>query len=260
MKSGLPTLLLFVGAILAGALAVFFANKYITSQVDAKRAELERQYEKVVVVVPKQDLRPGTRLSTALVASRPVPKAFVHADAIRSENFELINNTTLIFPVNKGEPILSTHISNRSGSSLSKLIDDGKRALTFPVDIEASMTGMLKPNDRIDLIMTISDGSAKKTMPLLSNVDVLATGERVDELSQVSDVGRFQTITLLVASEEAAKIIHAQDVSDLSVLLRSPTDKANAFNKAVTKDTLLGKVKRKAVRRSRGIEVIKGAE
>lgn len=260
MKSGLSTLLLFIGAILAGVLAVFFANKYITNEIDSRRAELESQYEKVQVVVPNQNLRAGTQLQSGLLAGRSVPKAFVHADAVRAENFALLNNATLLFPVNQGEPILSTHVSNRSGSGLSKLIEEGKRALTFPVDIEASMTGMLRPSDRIDLIMTISDGkSGKKTVPLLSNVDVLATGERVDEFSQSSDTGRFQTITLLTSSEEAAKIIHAQDVSDLSILLRAPTDKAAAYDTAITKDILLGKTKKKVIRR-RGIEVIKGSD
>ena len=63
----------------------------------------------------------------------------------------------------------------------------GKRAITFPVDEINSISGMLQPGDKIDLIATIRQLNNDVTYPLLQDVQILATGT---QLSPRDDDGK----------------------------------------------------------------------
>lgn len=244
------TSLLFLGALSSGAGAAYFTDYYIDSEVSAYRRDIEKDYQPVDVVVPKVALRPGEALSIDKLAKRPMPRKFVHSDAIRPDDVAGLEGHRATASVNSGEPLLLSHISKRRGSSFSSLIGDGERALTFPVDIESSMTGMLRPGDRIDLLMTLRDDKETVTVPLKKNVEIMATGPVVDELVQSEKGYRYQTITLLVDTADAAQITHARQVGTLTVTLRSPADANTDFSHRVTLDSLLGKVAAKKKKRT----------
>lgn len=244
MKNKL-TLFMFLGAIVTGITASYFANRYIDTRVAEHKAMLDASYKMMEVVVPKRELRQGELLDTSFLAIRKVPLRFAHSDVIKPATIGEVTGHRVLSPVRPGEPLLKSHVSHSRGNGFASLIEDGKRALTFPVDILSSMSGMLRPSDAIDLLVTLRDGKTEKTMPLLTNVEILATGSRVDELSQQDPRGRYQTITLSVSAEEAARITHAKEEGTMTVTLRSPEDDAPTYDVPVTKQMLLGKLKRK---------------
>src|SRR5690606_7328429 len=112
------------------------------------------QYRLVNVVVAKTDLAPGAILSNQTVAVREVPSTFLHADAVRSEHWGDIAGRVLSRSIRGGETVLNAHLAQGLGAGFSAQLPDGTRALTFPVDEEASIAGMLAPGDRIDLLFT----------------------------------------------------------------------------------------------------------
>ncbi len=257
------TLFLFVGAIIAGLAAAFLANSFISTKIADHKTALDKQYTSIEIVVPTKNLRKGTILDASVLAVRKVPRAFIHQDTVLPGTVADVVTHQLVHPVNKGEPLLMSHMSKSRGKGFSSLIEDGNRALTFPVDIIKSVSGMLRPGDRIDLLMTLDDNKIKKTLPLLVGVEVLATGEQVDEEFTNNEVSaRYQTITLLVTSENASRIILANQAADLSVVLRSPNDNGPTFAEAMTVSRLLGKEKASTSRR-RGpprIEIIRAGK
>lgn len=261
MALGKATVFLVIGALASGGAAAYFADTHISNEVRAKKQSLDELYKPVQVVVPIQDLRPGDMLSANNLAIREVPGAFVHSEAVTPNNVDLALNHRVVHPVNDGEPLLLFHVSETTGSGFSTMIGEGQRALTFPVDIVSSVSGLLRPGDRIDLLATLRDGNEQVTKPLLTNVEILAAGNAVDQLD-VPD-SRFQTITLSVAPLDAAKITHAQNIGKLTVILR--TGKAGeladgGYGKEITLNTLLGrsKPKKQAVKAKRQIEIIRG--
>lgn len=262
MNNSRATIFLFVGAIIAGIAAAYLANSFINNKIKEHKANLDKQYESVGVVVPNQNLRKGAILSKGMLSVRNVPRAFIHKDTVMPATVDDVVSHQVVFPVNRGEPLLFSHVSKARGKGFSSLIEEGKRALTFPVDIINSVSGMLRPNDRIDLLMTLSDDNVEKTLPLLTDVTVMATGAQVDEEFQNNQMSaRYQTITLLVSAEDAARIIHANKAADLSVTLRSPNDQQLGFQTEMTNDILLGKTKRKrTVNRKPRLQVIKGGD
>lgn len=243
MKGGLVTGLMVVGALGSGGAAAYFANGYIDTTVNNRRAELNAQYEPVRVVVANADLRPGTFLSGQTVALRDVPRAFLHAEAVRADNWSGVAGRVLTHTVRSGEPVLESHLARDVAAGFSSQLAHGMRALTFPVDDEASISGMLAPGDRIDLLFTTMSGNESVTLPLLLNIPVIATGIRtVTNATYLDDKrqsGQYNTITVSVTPQDAAKITLAQDAGKITTTLRQPADDLPIQIARITKNTLL---------------------
>ncbi len=262
MAANKATILLVVGALSSGGAAAYFADTHISSEIRAKKALLDAQYKPVQIVVPTKNLRPGDMLHGDNLAIREVPGAFVHAETVTPANVDLALNHRIVHPLNDGEPLLLFHISESTGSGFSTMIEEGQRALTFPVDIISSVSGFLRPGDLIDLLATLNDGGKQITKPLLRNVQILAAGKAVDQLD-VPDA-RFQTITLSVSPLDAAKITHARNIGKLTVVLRTgkgPEKTEDGYGKAITLNTLLGRPEsgsKKVAKKARTVQIIRG--
>jgi pilus assembly protein CpaB len=243
MKGIWTTALMVGGALAAGGGAAYFANGYISSQMRTEREQLHSQYQLVSVVVAKADLAPGAILSSQTVAVREVPRTFLHTDAVRSEQWSGIAGRVLSRAVRSGEAILNAHLAQGLGAGFSAQLPDGTRALTFPVDEEASIAGMLAPGDRIDLLFTTAAGNDSVTVPLLFAVPVIATGARTqtneNALPDRLQSAPFRTITVAVTPADAAKITLAQEAGRISVALRQLNDRSDTRIARVTKSSLL---------------------
>jgi pilus assembly protein CpaB len=262
MKGTLVTALMLAGALGAGGGAAYLANGYIDRTVAARRAQIDAQYTPVNVVVARSDLRAGVFLSGDTVALREVPRTFLHSDAILADSWSEVSGRVLAQPVKSGEPVLRSHLAQEVGAGFSAQLAEGMRALTFPVDDEASIAGMLAPGDRIDIFFTTSAGNESVTLPMLLNVPVIATGVRTAiNAAYLADraSSQFNTITVSVSPEDAAKITLAQDAGKITITLRQPGDDAGIQIARVTKQTLLNgdRIVKAAVPRSR-IEIILG--
>ena len=97
---------------------------------------------------------------------------------------------------------------------------------------------MLSPGDKVDILMTLRQTGEPVMFPLIRNTEVIATGVRTDLLDQ--EAGRFNTVTIAATPEVAAKIIYAQEVGSLRVVLRNPDDETDALPSSMTLARLLG--------------------
>jgi pilus assembly protein CpaB len=262
MNGTIVTILMLGGALAAGGAAAYFANEYIDESLAERRAELDAQYSTVKVIVAAQDLRPGTILSAQTVAVREVPNAFLHEEAIRAERWGEFAGRVLARPLRSGEPVLLAHMAKDPSAGFSAQLADGMRALTFPVDEESSIAGMLAPGDRIDLFFTTTHGNETTTLPLLANVQVIATGMRTltnEHHPEVQGQRHYRTVTVLVTPQDAAKITLAQDAGKLTITLRRPLDEAPLTLSRITKQHLLfGEPTTRTSLARRKVEIILG--
>jgi pilus assembly protein CpaB len=238
------TIILVVVALMCGAGALYLVNRYVNDEITEYRQSVDARYEPVQVVVAANDLSRGETLNSSNLQVREVPKSFVHRDAVRPSEVDSVMGANLVYALGSGEPLLATHIQHSNVDSFSNLIEVGKRAMTFPVDTLSSISGMISPGDIIDIFGTLKNGEVENTVPLLQNIRVMATGETVRENEQAvrnSNQLRYQTITLHVEPEIAARIAHARSVGTLSVALRSRIDQLPMEFEPVTTRTLLGK-------------------
>ena len=120
----------------------------------------------------------------------------------------------------------------------SKLLP-GRRALTIPVDDQSSISSMLKPNDRIDLLLSYDKGGMVVAAPLLQNVRVIATGDNVSTNYMVSgqSLDRYANITLDLSIDDVSRVTTALDLGRISAVLRNPDD-VSYTDKIISLETL----------------------
>ena len=146
-------LLLIAGAF--GALAVSGARGYIAERLAVERELLNPRTAMVDVVVAKRDLAPGTPVDADTMAVRSLPVEFVPGGAIRPDVFEHHAGARLSQPMRSGEPLLPGAFEQGRDGTFSTRIRQGIRAMTIQVDEVNSVSGMLQPGDRIDLLFTV---------------------------------------------------------------------------------------------------------
>ena len=147
-------------------------------------------------------------------------------------------------PLQKNEPILATKVTGpNQRASLSTLIEEGMRAVTVRVDEVRGVAGFVMPGDRVDVVVTRGEsgqgGQVAYADLLLQNVRVLAVDQVSGERQEKPTVAR--AVTLELGVQQAQKIILAQGVGRLSLVLRQPGE-ADAENvrRVTTADLGLG--------------------
>ncbi len=221
-----PTLPLIL-SIALGTAAVLMVRNYITGEKKA----MQKGLEPVRVVVARRNIPANEPLEVEWVAARPVPKKFVHANAIYPEEVDLIIGRELVYPVRAGDPILWMDFKGGERyRGFSTMIKEGERAMTIRVDDTSTIAGLIQPGDHIDILGTFkskvdSRSEPETTITLLQNVVVLAIGQITSARSGMGKDRRAAgMLTILVTPEEAALLIHAQRVGKLHNVLRNPED------------------------------------
>lgn len=224
-KSGKGKTLIILGlALMIGLLAAWAARSYLGQRV--AEIEARAQVKTVGVVVAKSDIASGQILSSDNLAVRDIPAEWLQSAAVTPEQFDRVNGQTLAFNLRPGEMLMWPMLEQRRASTFSARVANGRRALTLPVDEINSISGMLEPEDRIDLLITIDQAGKKFTAPLMYQVRVLATGQRAEQGATDGERRMYSTVTLDIAPGEAENLILAREVGKVTALLRHPDDKA----------------------------------
>ena len=224
--------LLGVALVMAG-LAAFLVKVYL----DRKTAELEARHAdttvKMKIVVPKRDLPAGMRIVIEDVAIRAVQADLVPPDAIRPEDIERALGQSLKVALPLGRPLLWGYLSSGTSPSFSDLLEEDRRALTIAVDELNSISGMIRPYDRIDLFIVGREKQegkeAKVVMPLLQDVLVKATGNIVRRETAADGREydrRYSTLTLDLLPDDIGRVLIAQENGDLKAALKRPEQNA----------------------------------
>jgi pilus assembly protein CpaB len=126
------------------------------------------------------------------------------------------------------------------GGLLSALLDKNMRAVTVRVDDVSGVAGFILPGSRVDVAMirTEASGSGPSTSSniILQNVKVLAT-DQVTGVTVEKAALLARAVTLEVSSEDAQKVLIAERVGKLSLILRQ-SGGANAEGRRITERDL----------------------
>lgn len=208
----------------AGAGAALLAGQFLSARAAAAEAELARRYESEQVVVASADVARGTALDSGNLALRQVPREFLPPDAIPASRAADVLGGRAAIDIARGSPILAGAIVAGKGPvRLSAALATGERALTLAVDDLSSQAGNLRAGDRIDLFYGQRDSGDALLVPLLQKVEILAVGDSF-ALEEGGTPRPYSTVTLRVSTEEAPRVLLAQQAGELVVLLRSVSD------------------------------------
>lgn len=246
-------------SVAAGIIAVVLVNYYITKQEKA----IYKGMELVSVIAVTKDVPAGTKLTGSMLAKRKVPEKYVHGNAVDPKDANLVIGQILNFPLKRSDPILWTDLQEEGGvlrPGLAGTVTKGERALSIAVDSVSGVSGLLKPNDHIDVLCTVrsQETGEEATITLVQNITILATGSALSGEKPTRHAG-YGTLTLLVTLEEAELLVFAQTKGRIVALLRNPEDIDTSKDiPRVTFSDVMKKEYRKQIQQRRDrIEVIK---
>jgi pilus assembly protein CpaB len=234
--------LMLGGAIVLGAVALLLSQKLLRDRMAQIDAEARAAHTMIKVVVANRDVMRGEAVGPDNFALREVPAEYLHASVVHPEQFGDLAGQRLGAPLKRGEPLLDVHLESTS-LVFSSTLPKGNRALTTEVDEINSISGMLRPSDHIDLIVTAraSGGNSETTFPLMSNVEVLATGQVTRKRDGYAEPHTYTTITLSVSPTDADRIVVAKNAGKLTAVLRNPDDSHPNVTPALSIDQLIPK-------------------
>ena len=241
LRSARKNWIVLAVALALGGLAAYAASSYLSermAQIDAQATAVDT----VQVVVAKASLPAGASITADTVALREIPRAWAHSGAITPDQYSRAESLALAYPAAAGEPILWAQLEGRRAPTFSARLQSGQRAVTVPVDEISSLSGMVEPGDRIDIVVSARNETRNFTFTLLQNVAVLATGSHADPEARDAQgqVRSYTTITLDTSPEDAKRVIAAREVGRVTALLRAPGDIAAVSGAITDARTLLG--------------------
>lgn len=248
VSSAKSRILLLAAALALAALAAFLVHLYLDDMSRRLRNEFADKGDLVDVVVPRADLRPGEVVDIDAFAQRQMPADLVPPDLVAPEDIERAVGQTLKLGVPRGRPLQWGYLSSGAQPSFSDTIQTRMRALTIAVDELNSISGMIRPNDRIDLFyVTDSLGGqadGKAVIPLLQNIAVKATGNvtrREIPPGGGAEVERtYSTLTLDIAPGDTGRVLLAQEQGALRAVLKHASDQQNTAYPLTTQADLMG--------------------
>ena len=239
----MKTKIVLIAAVVVGLVAFVLTGQYLRSE----REKLYAGAEKVRILASARDLPAGTLLKFEDIGGKSVYKTAVGENVFRPDDINLVLDKRLIYPLKAGEPLWWSHVDvpqpGRGG--LSSMVKPGMRAISLSVGGAAAVSGLVRPNDHIDILGTFTFPSRRQqgeteavTLTLLQDVTVLATGTRLGKQGAYGTdtwqqpAGGYSTISLEVTPREAEVLTFAQSVKGQLVLsLRNEDDVS--FEKAL---------------------------
>ena len=153
------------------------------------------------------------------------------ASAVPEGSFEdpaAIVDRGLIVSVVRNEPILPAKLASKeAGSGLPPIIAKGKRALSVRVNEVIGVAGYVLPGTHVDVIATANPTSRSEditTKVVLSNVEVLAAGTRLEQDTPDGKPMQVTVVTLLVTPDESERLTLASTEGKIQLALRNPLD------------------------------------
>jgi pilus assembly protein CpaB len=152
----------------------------------------------------------------------------------------------VISPLVKNEPVIPAKLASKdAGAGLPPIIPEGQRAVSVRVDDVIGVAGYVLPGTRVDVLTTVNPTDQMTDMTtkvILSNVQVLAAGTRIDQDQENKPV-QVTVVTLVVSPEQAERLALASTEGKIQLALRNPLDQGNPETPGVKKAMLVGTVR-----------------
>lgn len=192
----------------------------------------------IEVVSALIDIPLGQPVRAEWLTTEEIPQSYLEERHIPATSMRDLVGLPLAQSVLAGETILRTDLSSLSDSrrTLSGTIPSGQRAVTIMARPTSTFGGLLRPGDRVDVLLTVGSRELPDTwrqVVVLENVLVLAVGQEF-EVREAMDgsgrdarevrFGRATNITLQVSIEQGALLTIARQRGGLTLLLRNPND------------------------------------
>lgn len=207
--------LILVAALVVAAGATFVVNRALS----AARTDNELQTQSVVVAA--EDVPEGASLTRESLREEHWP-----VNTIPEGAFAFIDSAAgrvARVAIYVGEPIIPGRLApNGTGPGLQAKVTPGKRAMAMKIDDVAGLSGLIQPNSRVDVLVTLraaQDQNSQVAKLFMENMRVLAVGTVVTSGPDNRPINAT-TATLEVTPEEAERLALAMREGSIQLVLR----------------------------------------
>jgi len=219
---------LFLFAFLFAVLAAGAAYVFLSSLDEGDETVIEM----ATILVAAENIPPRTLVVAELIKEIEVPAESVYGNFINDPS-EIIGKY-----VKEGiyadEQFHKDKLLGSVDEELSLKIAGNQRAVSINVNGESGVAKLLKPGDRVDVIMFLPELKENQRIVrpdvakiLLQNVEILAIDkdltyqeEIIDEEAQGKEEARFFITTLSVHVQDVERLVLAEDIGTLELALR----------------------------------------
>jgi pilus assembly protein CpaB len=150
----------------------------------------------------------------------------------------------LVMPVIENEPVMPMKLASKeAGAGLPPVIPPGMRALSVRVNEVIGVSGYVLPGTHVDVLATLSPSEQRGDMTskvVLTNVQVLAAGTKMEQTSDGGKPTPVSVVTLLVNPAEAERLTLASTEGKIQLALRNPLDRETPLTSGIKPAALLG--------------------
>ena len=267
-------------SLIMAAIAVFF----VTSSVTSIEEEAKKKFgDEITVLVAKTDIKEMDTILDGVVEPRSIPRRFVEPSAIRFESIvkedskdyamevkQIMGNVAIV-PIKKGEQLsLNKITSPNMRTGLAPQVAPGKRAISITAGEIESVGKLVKPGDRVDVIVVLStavtpggdSSNSKIAKTYLQDAVVLAVGRNITNniarkvevdgtsgkthVKSLNDFDGYSSVTLEVdpAQAQGLAVVMADPMNKIYLTLRNNDDTdRNNLNVTRKNDLLNGEVR-----------------
>jgi pilus assembly protein CpaB len=197
------------------------------------------------VVVAATDLELGAQLKADDLHVVEWPASSVPNGAFSTPD-EVVGRG-LVMPVIQNEPILPMKLAGKdAGSGLPVVIPEGKRAVSVRVNDVIGVAGYVLPGTHVDVLATATPTTSEvdtTTKVVLTNVQVLAAGTKMEQDAEQGKPMAVNVVTLLVSPDEAERLTLGATQGKIQLALRNPLDKTEPETPGIRPAVLLGVAK-----------------
>lgn len=227
--------IVLVIALTAGGVFAYATYRFVQQPTPA--ASMKTQS----VVVAAVDLPLGKELKPEDVRMIQFPEGSVPMGTFTSADD--ITGRGVISAMVQNEPILSAKLASKeAGSGLPPIIPTGMRAVSVRVNEVIGVAGYVLPGTRVDVVATLTPTQQQTDVTskvVLANVQVLASGTKIEQDGDKGKPMEVSVVTLLVDPSEAERLTLASTEGKIQLALRNPLDKTAPVTAGVRPAALL---------------------
>jgi pilus assembly protein CpaB len=249
--------LLFALAVVLGLVAAMLVSSYLKGREADLLAEAANKVSggpTTEVIAAGVNIDRGATLSTANLTKRAILADLVTDEMVLVNDFERVDGVKAVRSIQAGWPLRVADVIEKP-KSIAESLEVGMRAITIDVDEINSMSQMVIPGNRVDLMLIVPDGGSssdgQRVVLVEQSVKVLATGQRVasdragasgaTQGRAGSQSERYSSFTFEVSPKTAARIALAQQMGKIRAVLRGSNDMTDVSLNDVTTNAMLSR-------------------
>jgi len=211
---------ILLAAVLTALVATFGVYRYL------QQAKAATQVAVQPVVVAARDVAEGEKLDRLSLSLIQWPAGTAPESAFTSIDSAV--GRVVRIPVFKGEAIVPGRLApDGTGPGLEVKIAPGMRAMAVKINDVAGLSGLIQPNNRVDVLVTLKENQQQNTKDeaklFMSNMRVLSVGTQIERGDDGKPI-QATTATLEVTPPQAEQLAVAMNQGTIQLVLRGYGD------------------------------------